>query len=61
MDWYIFLFILAAIMVIKPDLMWRIERIFSPRDEEPNEAYVKISRVGGICIMLYVVYKTIMG
>lgn len=61
MEWYIVLFILALLLVLRPDLMWKLERRFDSEEEQPKgayEAYTKIARIGGIAIILYVLYKT---
>ena len=39
--------ILGVAMVIKPELLWRIEHIFTVKDGEPTELYLALMRLGG--------------
>ena len=45
--WLVLLAILGVAMVIKPELLWRIEHIFTVKDGEPTELYLAFMRLGG--------------
>ena len=45
--WLVLLFILGIMMLIKPELLWKIEHIFTVKNGEPTELYIALMRVGG--------------
>ena len=46
--WLVILFILGIMMIIKPELLWKIEHIFTVKNGEPSDLYITLMRLGGI-------------
>lgn len=44
----IVLFILGVLMFWKPELMWKIEHLFSVKGGEPTDFYLSMMRIGGV-------------
>ena len=50
--WLVALFVLGITMVIKPELLWKIEHIFTVKNGAPTELYLTLMRVGGIFFVI---------
>ena len=47
-----FLFGMGLLMILKPDLVWRLDHFFTVKGGEPTEWYLGITRVGGLFFLL---------
>jgi len=45
--WLVVLFALGVMMAVKPELLWKIEHIFTVKNGEPTELYITLMRLGG--------------
>ena len=58
--WILVLLVLGATMVVKPELLFKIENLFYVKKGEPTELYLVLMRLGGlffiICSIVMVVY-----
>lgn len=48
----VILFILGALMICKPELLWKIEYMFTVKDGEPTELYITLMRLFGVFLIL---------
>ena len=46
--WIIVLILLGSAMLLKPDILWKIENIFTVKNGEPTDLYLTFMRLGGI-------------
>lgn len=46
--WLILLCVLGIMMVTKPELLWKIEHIFTVKNGEPSDLYITLMRLGGV-------------
>lgn len=46
--WIVLLLLLGIAMIIKPELLWKMEHIFTVKNGEPTELYLTLMRLGGI-------------
>ena len=46
--WIIVLILLGLAMLLKPDILWKIEHIFTVKNGEPTDLYFTFMRIGGI-------------
>ena len=46
--WLFLLMVLGIAMLCKPQLLWKVENIFTVKDGEPTKLYIYLMRVGGI-------------
>ena len=53
------LFVLAIMMFWKPELLWRIEHLFSVKGGEPTDFYLSMMRIGGVVFALIAVFIAI--
>ena len=53
------LFLLGVLMFLKPELLWRIEHIFSVKGGEPTEFYLSSMRIGGFVMAVAAVITAI--
>ena len=44
----ILLFVLGVLMFLKPELLWKLEHLFSVKGGEPTDFYLAMMRLGGI-------------
>ena len=42
------LFVLGVLMFWKPELLWKIEHLFSVKGGEPTDFYLSMMRIGGV-------------
>ncbi len=50
------LLIAGVLLIVKPAWMWKVEHLFTARNEEPAEMYRVTARVGGaLCLIAAVV------
>ena len=48
----LFLLILGILMLFKPELLWKIEHMFTVKKGEPTELYLAFMRVGGVFFLI---------
>ena len=48
----LFLLILGILMLFKPELLWKIEHMFTVKNGEPTELYLAFMRVGGVYFLI---------
>ena len=48
----LFLLILGILMLFKPELLWKIEHMFTVKNGEPTELYLAFMRVGGVFFLI---------
>ena len=53
------LFVLAIMMFWKPELLWKIEHMFSVKGGEPTDFYLSMMRIGGVVFALIAVFIAI--
>lgn len=46
--WIVVLLLLGFAMLLKPEILWEIEHIFTVKNGEPTDLYLTIMRLGGI-------------
>ncbi len=46
--WLIVLFVLGLLMIMKPELLWKIEHLLSVKDGAPSDLYLSGMRLGGV-------------
>ena len=53
------LFVLGVLMFWKPELLWKIEHLFSVKGGEPTDFYLSMMRVGGVIFAVIAVIMTV--
>jgi len=53
------LFALGVLMFWKPELLWRIEHLFSVKGGEPTDFYLSMMRIGGVIFAVIAVILAI--
>ena len=53
------LFVLGVLMFWKPELLWKIEHLFSVKGGEPTDFYLSMMRIGGVVFALIAVFIAI--
>ena len=53
------LFALGVLMFWKPELLWRIEHLFSVKGGEPTDFYLSMMRIGGVIFVVIAVILAI--
>ena len=48
----LFLLIIGILMLFKPELLWKIEHMFTVKNGEPTELYLAFMRVGGVFFLI---------
>ena len=48
----LFLLILGILMLFKPELLWKIEHMFTVKNGEPTELYLAFMRFGGVFFLI---------
>ena len=48
----LFLLILGILMLFMPELLWKIEHMFTVKNGEPTELYLAFMRVGGVFFLI---------
>ena len=46
--WIVVLIILGLAMFLKPEILWKIENIFTVKNGEPTDLYLTLMRLAGI-------------
>ena len=46
--WLVVLFSLGVMMLAKPELLWKVEHMFTVRGGEPTDVYLTCMRIGGL-------------
>ena len=62
--WIIVLAALGIAMIVKPEVLWKIEHILSVKNGEPSDLYITLMRIGGVVFLFsaigigaYVLFK----
>jgi len=42
----------GAVMVIKPDLLWKLDHLFTVKNGEPTDFYLAFTRICGVVLIL---------
>ena len=53
------LFVLGVLMFWRPDLVWKIEHLFSVKGGEPTDFYLSKTRIGGVLFAVIAVILAI--
>lgn len=53
------LFVLGVLMVWRPELLWKIEHLFSVKGGEPTDFYLSKTRIGGVLFAVIAVILAI--
>lgn len=53
------LFALGVLMFWKPELLWKIEHLFSVKGGEPTDFYLSTMRIGGVIFAVIAVIMAI--
>ena len=53
------LFVLGVLMFWKPELLWKIEHLFSVKGGEPTDFYLSKTRIGGVIFTVIAVIMAI--
>lgn len=58
--WVLVLLILGACMICCPQILWKIENLFTVKNGEPTELYLALMRICGvffiICSVVVIIY-----
>ena len=46
--WIVVLLLLGFAILLKPEILWKIEHIFTVKNGEPTDLYLTLMRLGGI-------------
>ena len=57
--WPVALVFLGVMMLVKPELLWRIEHVFTVKGGEPTQAYLAFMRIGGVVFIAAAIICTI--
>ena len=55
----ILLFALGMLMFLKPEVLWKLEHLFSVKGGEPTDFYLSMMRIGGVVFALIAVFIAI--
>lgn len=55
----ILLFVLGVLMFLKPEVLWKLEHLFSVKGGEPTDFYLSMMRIGGVVFALIAVFIAI--
>ena len=53
------LFVLGVLMFWKPEILWKIEHLFSVKGGEPTDFYLSMMRIGGVVFAVIAVFLAI--
>ena len=53
------LFVLGVLLFWKPELLWKIEHLFSVKGGEPTDFYLSMMRIGGVIFAVIAVIMAI--
>ena len=53
------LFVLGVLMFWRPELLWKIEHLFSVKGGEPTDFYLSKTRIGGVLFAVIAVILAI--
>lgn len=53
------LFALGVLMFWKPELLWKMEHLFSVKGGEPTDFYLSMMRIGGVVFAAIAVFLAI--
>jgi len=55
----ILLFALGVLMFLKPEVLWKLEHLFSVKGGEPTDFYLSMMRIGGVVFAVIAVVLAI--
>ena len=55
----IILLIVGIIMIVNPELLWKIEHIFTVKNGEPTELYMAFTRIVGVLLVCVTIVITV--
>ena len=55
----ILLFALGVLMFLKPEVLWKLEHLFSVKGGEPTDFYLSMMRIGGVVFAVIAVILAI--
>ena len=55
----ILLFALGVLMFLKPEVLWKLEHLFSVKGGEPADFYLSMMRIGGVVFAVIAVVLAI--
>jgi len=53
------LFVLGVLMFWKPELLWKIEHLYSVKGGEPTDFYLSMMRIGGVVFAVIAVIMAV--
>lgn len=48
----IFLFVFGLLLLIRPELVWKLDHFLSVKNGEPTELYLAVARISGLVFLL---------
>ena len=55
-----FLLISGIIMIVKPEIVWKVEHFLSVKDGEPTDLYIQYIRIlGVVCILVAIIAEIV--
>lgn len=54
-----YIYILSIMMIVKPEILWKIEHFLSVKNGEPSDWYLAFMRVGGTFLLIITIFCTI--
>ena len=55
----ILLFALGVLMFLKPEVLWKLEHLFSVKGGEPTDFYLSMMRIGGVVFAVIAVIMAV--
>ena len=55
----ILLFVLGVLMFLKPEVLWKLEHLFSVKGGEPTDFYLSMMRIGGVVFAVIAVIMAV--
>lgn len=46
--WILLLLLLGILMIIKPEILWKLEHFLEIKNGEPTDLYLALMRIGGV-------------
>ena len=50
--WVVVLALLGVAMMLKPEVLWKIEHLLTVKNGEPSDLYITLMRAGGALFLL---------
>lgn len=55
MLWSIIVLAIGILMVVKPDILWKIECLLRMKDGDANQTYLMLSRIFGVFLVVWAI------